>query len=274
MRAVALPLLALLGAYAAVCVWVWVAQERLVYAPDRTLRWTPEADGLPYEDVWLETADGERVHGWYLPPAGGATDRHVLFFHGNGGDLADRPRTLALLHGFGAGVLAIDYRGYGRSSGRPTEAGTRLDAEAAWRHLVETRGVPADAIVVYGRSLGGALATWIAARERPAGLVIESSFTHLVDMGHHHYPWLPVRLLTRIRYDSLALAPGLRCPVLMAHSPDDEIVPYALGRALAEAVPTLVDFVVLDGDHNSAFLRASATWYPRLGAFVRAPGGD
>ena len=270
---------ALALAYAAVCAWVYLTQERLVFIPDRTLRWSPAEAELPYEDVYLETADGETVHGWYLPPtpdpaAGPVPRRHVLFFHGNGGNISGRPRTLALLHGFGVGVLAIDYRGYGQSSGRPSEHGTLLDAEAAWAHLLEDRGLSPGDIVVYGRSLGGAVAMALAARHSPAGLVVESSFTHLVDLGRHHYPWLPVRLLSRIRYDSLALAGSLRCPVLMAHSPDDEVVPYALGRALADAVPTLVGFVALEGGHNSAFVLGAGGWHSRLEAFIRTPGRD
>jgi uncharacterized protein len=258
--------------YAGLCALVYVAQPGLIYFPTSDLTATPADRGLAFEDVTIPTADGESIHGWYVPvpdPAG-----HVLFFHGNAGNISHRLDTVEILHRMGHAVFIIDYRGYGRSSGRPSEAGTYADAAAAWTHLRETRGVDPKRIVVYGRSLGGAVAVWLAANHTPAGLIVESTFTRVADMGAHHYPYLPARWLTRIRYDSLSRMPSVRCEVFSAHSADDEIVPLHLGKALAESARDLNAFVTLAGSHNDSFRRGGGAYYRSLDAFIRRVTDD
>ena len=259
----------LLLAYAAICAYVYIAQPRLVFFPASSIEATPADRGLAYEDVHMNTADGETIHGWYIPTE--TVAKHVLFFHGNAGNISDRPNTVAMLNGFGHAVLIVDYRGYGYSSGRPSEAGTYQDAAAAWDYLTATRKVEPQDIVIYGRSLGGAVAVWLAAERDPGGLIVESTFSRMADMGAYHYPYLPARLLTRIRYDSLARIAHVRCPVFSAHSRDDELVPFALGEALADAAPTLQRFVVLNGGHNAAFFQGGTDYYQLLDAFIRNP---
>lgn len=252
----------------AACAAAWALQEQLVFRPSAVLRADPGRYGMPFEDVTAVAADGVRLHGWYLAPtaAGGV---HVLFLHGNAGNVSHRLDTLRTLQALGHGVLIVDYRGYGLSEGRPSEAGTYLDAEAGWRHLVESRGVAPRDIVIYGRSLGGAVATALAASVAPRGVVLESTFTRLADLARVHYRLLPTDWLLRIHYDSLARMPRLDAPVLVAHSPDDEIVPYALGRELAAAAPRLAAFVELTGSHNQAFRRSGPAWHQRVDRFLR-----
>lgn len=247
--------------------YVYAVQERVVYAPDRLLRATPAEAGLPYEDVLLTAEDGVGLHGWWVPhPEPRGT---LLFAHGNAGNVSDRLDSLRLFHELGLATLIVDYRGYGRSEGRPSEAGTYRDIAAAWRHLVETRGADPARTVLLGRSLGGPIAAWLAARVRPAGLVLEGTFTSLVDMARLHYPWLPVRWLARIRYDTLASVRRLAdVPLLVVHSVDDAVVPCAFGRALYRAAPPPKRFLALHGPHAEAHLASLRRYRAGLERFL------
>ena len=272
MRTLVSTLTAVLLLYAGLCAVVYLAQPSLIYYPDRQLTGTPADRGLAFEDVTLDTADGESIHGWYVPAV--ETASHVLFFHGNAGNISHRLDTVEILQRMGHAVLIVDYRGYGRSSGRPSESGTYADAAAAWDYLRDTLGVKPQRIVLYGRSLGGAVAVWLATNRKPAGLIIESTFTRMADMGAHHYPYLPARWLTRIHYDSLSRMPSVRCSVFAAHSDEDEIVPFHLGRKLAESAQDLAQFVTLRGSHNDSFLSGGAAYHRALDAFIRSASGN
>lgn len=261
----------LLALYAGVALFLWAAQPRLVYYPafpTRELVRTPAHAGLDHEDVRLQADDGIALHGWYVPgPRPEAPV--VLFFHGNAGNIGERLDTLRLLHDAGAATLIIDYRGYGRSEGRPDEAGTYRDADAAWRWLRHSREVASRDIVILGRSLGGPIAAHLAARTRPAGLILESTFTSLPDLAADHYPWMPVRLLTRYRYDTRAYLADVTCPVLVIHGRDDDLVPFAHAERLAAVRPPVVDLVALDGGHDGAFLVSGRFYRDTLAAFLR-----
>jgi pimeloyl-ACP methyl ester carboxylesterase len=234
--------------YAGMCVWMYFRQSRYVYFPDRVLGATPADEGMAFDDVTLRTEDGETIHGWYVSAA--SNGAVILLCHGNAGNLGDRVDTIRRFHDQGLDVFAFDYRGYGRSSGRPGEAGTYRDAAAAWDYLVR-RGIAPRRIVPFGESLGGAVAAWLA-EQRPVGaVVLRSAFTSVPDMAARLYPYLPVRPFCRIRYDTLARMPNLRCPVLVAHSPDDEVVPFAHGQALFDAAKPPKQLVPLQGYHNT-----------------------
>lgn len=268
----------LLVLYLGVAFFLWAAQPRLVYYPDfpaRELVRTPAQVGLEYEDVRLETDDGVALHGWYVHgPAPEAPA--VLFFHGNAGNIGDRLETLALLNELGAATLIIDYRGYGRSGGSPDEAGTYRDADAAWRWLTQDRGTPSRRIVLLGRSLGGPIAAYLAARRRPAGLILESTFTSMPDLAADHYPWMPVRLLARYRYDTADYLADVACPVLVIHGRDDDLVPFAHAERLARIRPPVVELATLSGGHDDAFLVSRSQYRDTLAAFlqrVTTPGG-
>lgn len=268
---VAISIIALaLIAYSAVCAAFYLWQEGLVFEPERGLVRTPRAVGLAYEDLTLTTADGVALAAWFVP--GGPQGRTILLLHGNGGNISHYLRTLLVLHQLGHAVLAVDYRGFGRSAGVPSESGTYRDAEAAFDYLVRQRRLAPANIVVYGRSLGGAVATWLAAHRRPGGLILESTFTRLVDLGALRYPWLPVALLSRFEYDSAVQIRRVRCPVLVAHGRADGTVPFRFGRALAAQASPAADFVALPGGHNDAFLRGGPTYYQHLDAFIRRVG--
>lgn len=245
----------------------YFGQSRLVYFPTRAINETPQRIGLDYEDVWLKTIDGTRIHGWYVPKPG--SQWTVLMLHGNGGNISHRLQTLQILHQVGASTLIIDYHGYGKSEGRPSEQGTYEDALAAWAFLTETKTSAAN-IVVFGRSLGGAVAAWLAAKVNPAGLILESTFTSLTDLAHHHYPLLPVGFISRYKYDSMALAHKITSPALVLHSRSDTIVPFALGVGLFEALPAEKSFLEMQGGHNDGFYKTGQKYTHGLTKFLES----
>jgi len=218
----------------------------LLYFPSRKLLATPR---VPHFEVAIETEDGERLHGWWVP----ATTRavaHALYLHGNGGNIGDRAPHLELLAAAGLDVLIFDYRGYGRSSGRPSEAGTYRDASAALAALLSQPGVDPGRVIYVGESLGGAVALALAIRSPPAGLVLQSTFTSVRDMARLHYPIVP-RALVPDAYPSLRLIPEVRARLLCLHGDRDEIVPLIYGEALFEAARCTKEMVVFPGSgHN------------------------
>lgn len=252
--------------------FLWAFQEQMVFLPQvpgRALTGTPADAGYAYEDVTLVTADGVTLHGWYVP----AAERRgtLLFFHGNAGNISHRLTSIGEFRSLGLGVLIIDYRGYGRSAGRPSEAGLYRDAAAAWRHLTEERAIPAREIVLFGRSLGGAVAAELArtrSSEPPAALIVESAMTSARELARQLYPIFPAALILRLRLnvrDAIARAP---CPVLVVHARQDEIIPFAMGEALYRAAPEPKAFLALQGDHNTAFVTDLRRWRDGLRDFL------
>jgi hypothetical protein len=271
MRMLGTVLLGVALGYGALVGLLYVTQERMVFYPEiggRELAVNPGSLGLPFEEVELATSDGERLHGWFVPAR--APRGVVLFCHGNAGNISHRLDSLLMFYRMGYSVLLFDYRGYGRSSGKPSEQGTYLDAEAAWRHLTETRGHAAGGIVVFGESLGGAVGAWLAVRHPPGALVLASTFTSVPDMGAAVYPYLPVRLLARLSYDARGSVARVEAPVFVAHSPDDEIVPFAQGQALFDAAREPKQFLRLAGGHNEGFIFVREAWVRALAQFLDA----
>lgn len=255
-------------AYAAVVVLVFLFQSRLVYYPEigRDITVTPQSYGLGHESVEIPTSDGETLHAWWVP----ATDARgtVLFFHGNAGNISHRLDYLLMFHRLRYSILVVDYRGYGRSTGSPSEEGTYRDAEAAWDYLRNARQAEARHLVLAGESLGGAVATWLAARIGPRAVLLFSTFTSATDLGAEIYWFLPVRLISRLGYDNLGNLKRIASPVFVAHSRDDDIVPYAHGRKLFDAAGEPKAFLDMRGGHNEGFVFSRKEWVSELGAFL------
>ncbi len=207
----------------------------LLFFPTRAIAQTPAQAGLAYRELAFETEDGERLHGWRLD-ARSAPIGHVLLCHGNGGNVGDRVLFAALLTAAGFDVVLFDYRGYGRSSGRPSEQGTYRDARAALACLLAQPGVDASRILFFGESLGGAVAVDLALAHPPAGLVLLSAFTSIRAMARLHYPFIPAGLVPDA-YPSLQRIGDLRAPLLILHGDGDEVVPLSHARELFEAAP-------------------------------------
>lgn len=252
--------------YVGLCVLLFLLQRKIVFVPSREMSQTPADGGLEYEDLRIATADGSQIHAWFLPAKKALGV--ILFCHGNAGNISHRLDTLLIFHRLGYSTLIFDYRGYGQSPGSPSEARVYEDADAAWRYLAEQRGVAASDIVIFGRSLGGPIAAWVAQKHKPRALVLESTFAHVADVGARIYWFLPVRLLCRMKFDTLGYASKAGCPILVVHSPDDDVVPYACGRKLFEGLPEPKEFFQLRGDHNYGFTNMGDAYVRGIGAFI------
>lgn len=256
-----------LAAGAAVLTLLWLFlrwfESVNLYAPDLTLTAHPGSYGLAYEELALEGG----LHGWFIPHA--STSPVVLVCHGNGGNISHRLDKLMIFRRAAASVLLFDYRGYGRSPGRPHEEGLYKDAETAYDWLRMAKGVPPSRIVFYGESLGGAVALELALRRAGAGLILDSSFTSTVEMGKRIFPFLPVEWMVRQRFDNIAKIGRVKVPVLVMHSPQDDIVPFDMGRALFSAAPQPKRFFEMKGNHNDGFLDSEPAYGEAITDFLR-----
>lgn len=262
----------LLLVYLGLVTLIYFRQSSLVFLPemDRGFRANPADIGLAFAPLKLSTTDGETLDGWLIPAGTGRKARGlILFLHGNAGSIAHRLDYLKMFHDLDFATLIFDYRGYGLSSGSPSEAGTYLDAEAAWHHATQSLGFLPGRIVILGESLGGGVASRLAVDRRPGALVLASTFTSVPDLGAELYPMIPIRLLANIRYDSLERLPQVTCPLLVIHSRDDDIIPFAHGRRLFEAARSPKRFLEISGGHNDGFVFARENWVRQLDEFLR-----
>ena len=260
--------LVIAACYGLLVLIVYLMQARMLYLPEmpsRTLAVTPDHAGMNYEDVAIETIDGVTLHGWFVA---GQSSRVLLFFHGNAGNISHRLDSIRQFQDLGLAVLIIDYRGYGQSEGRTTEKGIYRDADAAWRYLAEIRGIPVSNIVIFGRSLGASVASWLAAKNQPLGLIVESSFTSVPDIAQEIYPWLPARWLSRLSHATRDYIRNVRCPVLVVHSRDDEIIPFHHGETIFEAANEPRSLLAIRGSHNDAFIVDERAYMEGLRTFL------
>jgi uncharacterized protein len=239
-------------------------EESVVFHPNRY----PEGDwqprGLDVEDARFESADGTRLHGWFIERENPRAV--VLFCHGNGGNVATWGDELRTLHDrVGVTAFSFDYRGYGRSEGVPTEEGVLADGRAARHWLANRLGIPESEIVVMGRSLGGAVAIDLAT-DGARGLVIESTFTSMPAVGHAMFPLLPMRSVMQTQFDSLSKIKKYHGPLLQSHGTGDRLLPYAMGRELFNAANAPKKFIAIpNGDHQDP---QTPEYYAALDAFL------
>ena len=236
--------------------WAW-AEKRFVFFPESEVNGTPAQVGLRYEDVYLTAPDGLKLHGWFLPaPADviGPETQTWLWFHGNGGNVSTRVGQLERAHRLlGVHQFIFDYRGYGRSEGKPSEQGTYLDARAALLHLIRRDDVNPDRIVYFGHSLGAAVAIELAAVQPPAGMALIAPFSSIKDMAKLVLPLPMAGWVVRNHYNSVSLIPRVHAPLVILHGELDEIVPHSQGLKLYEAANQPKRFVTLpDAAHNNA----------------------
>lgn len=242
-------------------------ERKYFFFPSREMNGTPSHWGLSCEDVNFRSADGVRLHGWYVPCYSETT---VLWLHGNGGNISHRLENLMLMHkALGAGIFIFDYRGYGRSDGRPSEAGTYRDAQAALGYLLSRRDVAADRIVYFGRSLGAAVAVWLTTQHRPKGLILESPFSSARDMARKVFPRLPLHHLVRGKYDSLSRIKDVSCPMLVIHGEHDPLVPLEQARRLYDEAGEPKQFYLIPGAaHDDTYQVGGASYFRVLREFV------
>ena len=245
---------------------LYILQPKLLYFPVRQVSYTPAELDMEFENVIFKSTDGLRLSGWYVPAplesrrekslTGPAENSHftILFCHGNGGNMMHSLDSIDIFHELGLNCFIFDYRGYGSSQGKPSEEGTYLDAEVAYKWLTEKKKISPDSIIVFGRSLGGSIAAQLASKTKVGALVIESTFTSYADIGKRFYPYMPVRRFARFSYKTVEYIKDVHCPVVLIYSRDDEIVPFEFGQELYEAANEPKEFVEIFGSHNDGFL--------------------
>ncbi len=241
--------------------------ESAIFYPDTFMMHSPSDYNLNYEDIWFETADGVRLHGWMIPAD--SPEGLMLFCHGNAGNISHRLDNISRLHSVNISVFIFDYRGYGRSGGFISEAGLYTDMEAAYREAHGHASRHNLKLVVFGRSLGGVAAVHVASAHRCSGVILESTFTNLAAMARTHFPLPFVDGLLRDRFNSLGKIPNVKDPLLFFHGDHDEIVPYRYGLELYEAAPEPKEFVPLKGaGHNDTYLVGGEAYFEKLRGFV------
>jgi uncharacterized protein len=247
-------------AYLTICLVLFFGQNRLIFFPPKTLDRTPAAFNLRYQDVWLPVSNqsgSDRMHGWWIP-----NDRSrdtLLYFHGNGGNVSTEVGMAYRFHQLGLSVLLIDYRGYGQSEGGfPSESAVYQDAQTAWDYLIQEQKVSAKKIMIYGHSLGGAIAINLATQHpEAAGLIVQSSFTSLQAMaaGDWKFRLFPIELILTQKFDSIAKVPFLKTPVLFIHGMADLVVPESMSRSLYQAASQPKQLLLVpNGGHNDTDL--------------------
>jgi hypothetical protein len=273
MNATLATLIALALLVAAVALVILNYQHRQIFKPQRArgkLHPDPSVHGIEFDDVSFVGAEGQQLHGWWLPcdPAAGT----LLFCHGNRGNLSQRTESCVFYRRLGLNVFAFDYRGYGHSPGKPTEAGLYADATAAWRYLRDERGIVANEIAILGRSLGGAVASHLASQVRPAAVVIESTFTSIRSLARELYPRLPHWGLDRIRFDNAKRIGDIDVPLLLVHSADDQVIGFHHGETLASLAHPQHRFVTISGAHSGGHLSSGDVYARPLREFLLDAG--
>jgi fermentation-respiration switch protein FrsA (DUF1100 family) len=244
-----------------------ILERMFVYFPSRDLEADPSRMALEYLDVDCTAEDGVRIHGWYIPQRGAKCT--LLIFHGNAGNISHRLGWIRMLRELGASVMIIDYRGYGKSEGKPSERGLYLDALAAYRWWSKEHPVGEDKLILIGESLGGAVAVDLACRVMVDGIVLQSTFTNAWDMAKTLLPIGLLQPLTGVRFDSAAKIGRVRCPKLFIHGDSDEIVPLNLGRKLYELASPPKRFVQVPGaGHNDLLWVAGSDYIKQIQAFL------
>jgi uncharacterized protein len=265
-----------LALYLGLLVLLRLNESRLIYAPGPwgTLIPPPRELKLPIRRAEIRTEDGLTLVAWVIPGAGPSSP-WLLICHGNAGNISEagRPVHYAGLRDLGLNLLAFDYRGYGESAGTPSEAGLYQDAEAAYRYLRDSLRVPPERIVIFGHSLGSAVAVELAGQVPAAGLILDGALTSVVDLGQEIYPFVPVRWIAASRYASIEKIGNLHLPKLFLHAKGDEVVPISQGRRLYEAARPPKRFVELAGGHGNAFDVDSATYYGAIRTFIAELSG-
>ena len=243
--------------------------KRFIFFPQKELVGTPAHWGIPFEDVVFPTSDGINLHGWFVK---GDSEFTWIWFYGNGGNISHRLEELMLLHSrLGINILLFDYRGYGQSEGSVSEKGTYRDARGALDYLRSRQDVDSRKIVYFGKSLGAAVAVDLARQHEPQGLVLESTFTSIRNMAKKHYPFLPLFLLVRTKYDSLSKIGRISSPVLIVHGDRDELVPISQGRRLYEAAKGPKSFYEVHGaGHNDVTGVGGEDYFKTMAEFLRS----
>ena len=253
-------------AYSTLMIGFYFFQSRLVFVPTKGLQTTPKEIGLDFE---THIIGKDQVYSWFIPVKN-KDAMTVLICHGNAGNISNRLSTIDFYHRqLGINVMIFDYSGYGKTPGKVGEEKTYENSQAVFDFMVDTLKISPDKIVVDGRSLGGAVAIDLATKRQFKGLIVQSTFTSIYQMAKSMFPILPAKWIQHIYYDSISKVGQIKCPILHLHSPDDQIIPYAMSGILFEKMPNPKRFVKIQGGHNSGWMDSMAIYDPALRSFIK-----
>lgn len=256
------------GAYLCILFLLYIFQSGLMYHPEARISNSPSAIGLEYEDVYFRSVNDWKTHGWFVPVQQARVT--VLLSHGNAGNISDRLETIRILNSLNLNVFIYDYSGYGQSEGRPSEEITYRNAQDAWNYLVDVKQIPPHQIILMGRSLGGAVAAWLAVKKEPAALMLESTFTSAVDLAAEIYPFLPVRLMMKFQYPTIKYLRQISVPVMVLHSEDDQLVPIHHGRELYKMAERPKTFFEMKGGHGNSHVTTGDEYIDAVDQFINS----
>lgn len=242
-------------------------ERRSIYFPMKDVISNPASVGLAYEEVYFDTPDYKRLNGWYI--ANDKAKFTIIFCHGNAGNISHRLEKILIFYNLGLNIFIFDYRGYGKSIGVPSESGLYEDAGAAYNYLTKEREISKDSIILYGESIGGAVAIDLARRNKVGGLITEETLSSVKDMSYIAFPFIPYFIFSS-RFDSVSKIKDIACPKLVIHSIDDEIVPFRLGEKLFDAAMPPKEFLKIKGSHNTAFLESREEYVSGIKTFIKA----
>lgn len=247
---------------------MYYQQSNMIFFPWNELEETPEDWGLSYQDVTLQTTDNIQLHGWYIPHE--SSDQVLLFFHGNAGNISHRRNSIEIFHRLGLNVFIIDYRGYGKSDGKPSEQGLYQDATAAWSYLTNEKRFNHNQVLIFGRSLGGAVAAQLASKVQARGLILESTLSSASDFANTVFPILSRLIVMRYDFNTVKKMKNINYPVLVLHSPDDEIMPFHLGEKVFQSANQPKQFVPMRGGHNNGFVISQPEYEQAIDNWLKA----
>jgi len=246
-------------------------EKKTVFFPEKEILLYPEDAGLIYENIFIETADGIKLNGWYIPFK--KAKYTVLFFHGNAGNISYRLDKMMVLRSLGFNIFMIDYRGFGLSQGKLTEKGLYLDAEAAYSYLKQKRNLSPENIIVYGASLGSAVAVNLATKENIRALILEGALSSAKDLAAKRYPHLPAVAFS-YKFDSLRKIKQINVPKLFLHSVNDEVLDIEMAIKLFKTAPEPKRFIKLKGEHATCYNESKDEFLKAIGSFVNELEGD
>lgn len=247
--------------------YVKYIENSRIFFPSEKVETTPKSINLNFEDIYIKSSDDTRINGWFIPS--GETKNTMLFFHGNSGNIGGRLDKINLFHNIGLNVFIIDYPGYGKSHGKPSERETFFAAQAAYNYLVNNRQILPNNIIVYGESLGGAAAINLASRNKTKALITEGAFTNLREIGRQLHPFLSIFLIGN-KFNSLSKIKNISTPKLIIHSQHDEVIPFSMGEKLFHHAAEPKSFLKLNGNHNAAFLDSQQKLKMEIKKFIES----
>ena len=248
--------------------YLYMNQSNMVFYPSNDVDVSPDDWQLSFEKVNLSTKNNAKISGWFIPHP--QAKKTVLFFHGNGGNISHRGDSIYIFHKLKLNVLIIDYVGYGESEGSPSEQGLYQSADAAWQYLVSNKKIKPENIVIFGRSLGGAVAVDLASRVKAGGLILESTFSSVRDVVESAFPFMSPFIYLRYSFDSFSKIKNISVPTLVIHSPDDGVIPFELGVKLFKGLNTEKDFLQIRGSHNDGFMQSISSYMPSIRSFSQS----